>query len=72
VTNGLKVALVEGMDLEPLKRWDPLPGAYSNRVSSLTPGSAGFLKDIGVWEHLRRERVQEYNGMKVRVSCNVV
>ncbi|KAA8896124.1 hypothetical protein FN846DRAFT_921820 [Sphaerosporella brunnea] len=27
--------------------------------------SAGFLQDIGVWEHVKRDRVQAYKGMKV-------
>ncbi|KAF8242361.1 ubiquinone biosynthesis hydrox [Wilcoxina mikolae CBS 423.85] len=65
VTSGLRVALVEGMDLEPLKHWKPELGTYSNRVSSLTPGSVGFFTDIGVWNHVRRDRVQAYNGMQV-------
>ncbi|KAA8903579.1 hypothetical protein FN846DRAFT_780004 [Sphaerosporella brunnea] len=65
VTNGLRVALIESLDLEPTRKWNPAPGTYSNRVSSLTPGSAGFLQDIGVWEHVKRDRVQAYKGMKV-------
>jgi len=55
------------MDLEPLKHWKPELGTYSNRVSSLTPGSVGFFTDIGVWNHIRRGRVQAYNGMQVCV-----
>lgn len=65
VTDGLRIVLVEGMDLEPLKNWRPGPGTYSNRVSSLTPGSVQFLTDIGAWEHVARDRVQVYNGMQV-------
>lgn len=71
VTKGLRVALVEGMDLEPLKNWKPETGTYSNRVSSLTPGSVEFLGDIGVWEHVKRERVQTYTGMQVWSSVAV-
>jgi len=43
VTSHLKVALIEGMDLGSSRGWKPVEGMYSNRVSSLTPGSVGFL-----------------------------
>lgn len=43
MTSHLRVALVEGMDLGLSKEWKPKPKTYSNRVSSLTPGSVGFL-----------------------------
>ncbi|KAL7270007.1 putative ubiquinone biosynthesis monooxygenase [Rhizina undulata] len=65
VTSKLKVALIEGLDLGVSKNWKPSPESFSNRVSSLTPGSVGFLTDIGVWGHVKRDRVQAYNGMQV-------
>ncbi|KAF8476912.1 hypothetical protein BDZ91DRAFT_769216 [Kalaharituber pfeilii] len=65
VTSHLKVALVEGMDLGLSRGWKPNEGEYSNRVSSLTPGSVGFLTDIGAWHHVNRARVQSYTDMKV-------
>ncbi|KAH8144683.1 uncharacterized protein LAJ45_11276 [Morchella importuna] len=65
VTNGLRVALVEGFDLAPGRNWKPEPQTFSNRVSSLTPGSVGFLTDIGAWKHVDRDRVQAYHGMQV-------
>ncbi|RPB22836.1 ubiquinone biosynthesis hydrox [Terfezia boudieri ATCC MYA-4762] len=65
VTSHLKVALIEGMDLGSSRGWEPVEGIYSNRVSSLTPGSVGFLTDIGAWHHVDRARVQPYNAMKV-------
>ena len=43
VASHLRVALIEGMDLGLSKEWMPQPDMYSNRVSSLTPGSVGFL-----------------------------
>ncbi|KAF8430157.1 hypothetical protein EV426DRAFT_542120 [Tirmania nivea] len=65
VTSHLKVALIEGMDLGSSREWKPVEGTYSNRVSSLTPGSVGFLTDIGAWHHVDRTKVQPYNAMKV-------
>lgn len=43
-TSGLKVALVEGQDLRKAKLQNPTTGVFSNRCSSLTPASVGFLK----------------------------
>lgn len=62
------MALVEGLDLTQGRNWKPEPGSYSNRVSSLTPGSVGFLTDIGAWIHVQRDRVQAYHGMQVGFS----
>lgn len=65
VTAGLRVALVEGLDLSHARNWKSEPETYSNRVSSLTPGSVGFFTDIGAWEHVQRSRVQAYHGMQI-------
>ncbi|KAG0636489.1 hypothetical protein HOY80DRAFT_355020 [Tuber brumale] len=65
VTSCLRVALIEGLDLDAGRKWKPSSENYSNRVSSLTPGSVGFLTDIGVWKHVQRNRVQDYHGMQV-------
>ncbi|CUS10157.1 unnamed protein product [Tuber aestivum] len=72
VASRLRVALIEGLDLDAGRRWKPSSDNYSNRVSSLTPGSVGFLndwalmrEDIGVWKHVQRNRVQAYHGMQV-------
>lgn len=65
VTAGLRVALVEGLDLSHARNWKSGPEAYSNRVSSLTPGSVEFLMDIGAWRHVQHDRVQAYHGMQV-------
>lgn len=41
------------------------PDRYSNRCSSLTPTSAGFLERIGAWQHVRKDRTQPYHEMQV-------
>ncbi|KAI9834754.1 MAG: hypothetical protein M1819_002840 [Sarea resinae] len=63
--SNLKIALVEGQDLNRIKQWNLPLDQYSNRVSSLTPSSAAFLKEIGAWQHLKQPRIQPYNGMQV-------
>ncbi|KZF20322.1 ubiquinone biosynthesis mono0xygenase COQ6 [Xylona heveae TC161] len=65
VTSGLKVALVEGQDLSRTRTWQLPRDQFSNRVSSLTPASVGFLKDIGAWKHIDTARVQAYDEMQV-------
>lgn len=49
-TSHLKLALVESQDLGRVKAWAPSSQQYSNRVSSLTPTSVGFLKGQSVFE----------------------
>ncbi len=65
VTAGLRVALVEAQDLSKIKSWKLPPDRFSNRCSSLTPSSALFLKEIGAWDCLERDRIQEYKEMQV-------
>jgi hypothetical protein len=43
-TSHLKLALVESQDLERVRRWELPADQFSNRVSSLTPGSVAFLE----------------------------
>ncbi|CCX10832.1 hypothetical protein FPQ18DRAFT_322749 [Pyronema domesticum] len=64
-TKPLKIALIEGMDLTPAREWKPTPDNFSNRVSSLTPGSVAFLQSTGAWDLVKQERVQSYKGMEV-------
>ena len=61
---GLRVALVEAQDLARTASLNLPPDQFSNRCSSLMPASARFLHDIGAWQHLRRERIQEYQEMQ--------
>ena len=61
---GLKIALIDSQDLSspkaPSKEY-----VYSNRCSSLTPASVGFLKQNGTWDNTEKVRVQDYHGMEV-------
>ncbi|KAL1953794.1 hypothetical protein VTO42DRAFT_2255 [Malbranchea cinnamomea] len=65
VTSKLKVALVETQDLSKARSWSLDPSRYSNRVSSLTPSTVSFLRDIGAWQHVDTSRVQPYEEMEV-------
>lgn len=65
MTAGLRVALVEAQDLYKMRNWKQPPDQYSNRCSSLTPASAGFLESIGAWKHMQSERIQPYHEMQV-------
>ncbi|EFX03480.1 ubiquinone biosynthesis monooxgenase [Grosmannia clavigera kw1407] len=65
VTAGLRLALVEAQDLDQLRAYSPAPEKFANRCSSLTPSSARYLDRIGAWTHMRRERVQAYEAMRV-------
>lgn len=67
-TRGLDVILVEGSDMERLQKWGP--DNFENRVSSLAPKSVRFLESIGAWEHLRHERIKDYDQMRVWDGCS--
>jgi len=62
---GLKVALIEGQSLTPIRNFFLPPSRFSNRCSSLTPSSVCFLDAIGAWKHIDKERVQSYEEMQV-------
>ncbi|KAF2085648.1 ubiquinone biosynthesis monooxygenase COQ6 [Saccharata proteae CBS 121410] len=70
ITSNLKVALIEGQDLEKSKLKDAVPTHFSNRCSSLTPASARNLQDMGVWSHVDHSRVQPYQEMQVWDGVN--
>ncbi|KAJ3289009.1 putative ubiquinone biosynthesis monooxygenase [Borealophlyctis nickersoniae] len=61
--SSLKVALVEAGDL--FRPVEVKPNVYSNRVSSLTPGSVRFLQQLGVWQHIDATRPRPYDKMEV-------
>ncbi|KAF2831108.1 ubiquinone biosynthesis hydrox [Ophiobolus disseminans] len=66
VTSGLKVALVEGQDLQKNRLpKDASLENFSNRCSSLTPASVKNLQEIGAWPHVNTARVQPYQEMQV-------
>src|SRR5213079_2333225 len=60
-TASLKMALLETQDLSKAHRWTAPDDQYSNRASSLTPSSIGFLDSIGAWKHVDLSRVQSYD-----------
>ncbi|KAH7076396.1 hypothetical protein BKA63DRAFT_542393 [Paraphoma chrysanthemicola] len=65
-TNSLKVALIEGQDLQKNRlRKDASLESFSNRCSSLTPASVKNLQEIGAWRHVNSARVQPYQEMQV-------
>ncbi|KAK7726044.1 putative ubiquinone biosynthesis monooxygenase [Botryosphaeria dothidea] len=65
VTSGLKIALIEGLDLEKGKLKDASPTQFANRCSSLTPASVQNLIEMGAWTHIDQSRVQPYHEMQV-------
>ncbi|KAF2224959.1 hypothetical protein BDZ85DRAFT_272945 [Elsinoe ampelina] len=64
-TANLKTALIDGQDLHGSKQQFEQTSGYSNRCSSLTPGSVSFLEGIGAWNHVNSSRTQSYNAMQV-------
>ncbi|KAG9236013.1 putative ubiquinone biosynthesis monooxygenase coq6 [Amylocarpus encephaloides] len=65
LTSRLRIALIESQSLSPTRTFSLPSTQFSNRCSSLTPSSVRFLKDIGAWQHVQRERVQPYSEMRV-------
>jgi ubiquinone biosynthesis monooxygenase Coq6 len=70
VTAALNVALVEASSLARLRDWNPPDTMFENRVSSLTPKSVRFLSSIGAWDRIARDRVKDYDEMKVWDGCS--
>ncbi|CAJ0940806.1 unnamed protein product [Ranitomeya imitator] len=52
------------------KVWEPLPEQFSNRVSSITPGSATLLSSIGAWDHICAMRLKPVKRMQVWDACS--
>lgn len=50
------------------KASEPLPEQFSNRVSSITPGSATLLASFGAWDHICAMRLKPYKRMQVSRS----
>ncbi|KAH9873425.1 hypothetical protein IAQ61_004048 [Plenodomus lingam] len=66
ITSGLKIALIEGQDLNKNRlQKDATLDSFSNRCSSLTPASVRNLQEIGAWSHVNAARVQPYQEMQV-------
>ncbi|KAM8807451.1 ubiquinone biosynthesis monooxygenase COQ6, mitochondrial [Eudromia elegans] len=58
--------------LEAGARKEPgrLPAAYSNRVSSVSPGSAALLGSFGAWDHVCSLRLKSFRRMQVWDACS--
>ncbi|NWJ07883.1 COQ6 monooxygenase, partial [Crypturellus undulatus] len=62
-----RIALLEaGARKEPGR----LPAAYSNRVSSVSPGSAALLGSFGAWDHVCNLRFKSFRRMQVWDACS--
>jgi len=59
--SGLKIALVESRPISPL----PADESWDSRVYAVSPGSAAFLQNLGVWNALDQERVTPVHNMAV-------
>ncbi|KHJ35752.1 putative ubiquinone biosynthesis monooxygenase coq6 [Erysiphe necator] len=65
VTANLKMALIERQDLQATRLFSLPSHQFSSRCSSLTPSSVRFLEQIGVWKHMKLDRIQPYHEMQV-------
>lgn len=59
--SGLKIALIEPHETPPLPRDD----SWDSRVYAISPGSAAFLQELGVWQFMAAERVAPVYEMAV-------
>ncbi|RIB04194.1 hypothetical protein C2G38_2008486 [Gigaspora rosea] len=64
-TKSRRIALIEFNNMSNIREWKPPHLQFSNRVSSLTPRSIQFFKDIGVWENINHERIRPYKDIQV-------
>ncbi|XP_063146149.1 ubiquinone biosynthesis monooxygenase COQ6, mitochondrial isoform X1 [Candoia aspera] len=62
-----KILLLEA---GPKKQINNLSTDYSNRVSSITPGSATLLRSFGAWEHICNMRIKPFRRMQVWDACS--
>lgn len=66
IARDLKISLIEGFNLQPVKEfYDNTPENFTNRISSLTPQSIEYLENIGSWKFIKEERVQPYDSIIV-------
>lgn len=64
---GKRILLLEAGKKKVMER---VPGAYSTRVSSISPGSASLLSGIGAWDHIVKLRCKPYQRMQVWDACS--
>jgi ubiquinone biosynthesis UbiH/UbiF/VisC/COQ6 family hydroxylase len=59
--SGLKIALIESYESVPLLQ----DASWDSRVYAISPGSASFLRSLGVWQLLEAERIAPVYEMSV-------
>ncbi|CAG8741444.1 12591_t:CDS:2, partial [Dentiscutata erythropus] len=57
-TKSRRIALIEFSNMSNIREWKPLHSQFSNRVSSLTPQSVQFFKDMQVWDGISNARIR--------------
>lgn len=62
-----KILLLEA---GPKKTLEKLSETYSNRVSSISPGSTTLLSSFGAWDHICNMRCKAFRRMQVWDSCS--
>ncbi|XP_069344859.1 ubiquinone biosynthesis monooxygenase COQ6, mitochondrial isoform X2 [Eulemur rufifrons] len=62
-----KILLLEA---GPKKELEKLSETYSNRVSSISPGSATLLSSFGAWDHICNMRYRAFRRMQVWDACS--
>ncbi|KAL4252066.1 Ubiquinone biosynthesis monooxygenase COQ6, mitochondrial [Abortiporus biennis] len=65
VSENLRITLIEAGDLSKTKAWTQPEGTFSNRVSSITNSSRGFLEDIGAWSLVDQGRTCSIEEMQI-------
>ncbi|KAM9294213.1 ubiquinone biosynthesis monooxygenase COQ6, mitochondrial [Gastrophryne carolinensis] len=58
------------LEAGPRKESERIPEHFSNRVSSITPGSASLLASFGAWDHISTMRMKPYKRMQVWDACS--
>uniref|UniRef100_A0A9L0IEV4 Coenzyme Q6, monooxygenase n=1 Tax=Equus asinus TaxID=9793 RepID=A0A9L0IEV4_EQUAS len=53
------------LEVGPKKVLEKLPETYSNRVSSISPGSATLLSSFGAWDHICNMRYRAFRRMQI-------
>lgn len=59
--SGLKIALIESRLPAPL----PNDSSWDSRIYAISPGSAAFLRSLGLWQQLQSTRITPVYEMKV-------
>ncbi|XP_028398710.1 ubiquinone biosynthesis monooxygenase COQ6, mitochondrial-like [Dendronephthya gigantea] len=57
------------LEAGPQVKLKELPELYSNRVSTVSPGSKKLLERVGAWKHIENMRVKPFQRMQVWDAC---